>query len=183
MYRASAFLVKASNIDISDGQKVGELLSKHKIDISSSGVFLDGTNISSSIRTPEISEIASSLSAHIQVRKQLVVLQKQFAQIHNTVAEGRDMGSVVFPDATLKIYIVADIAIRASRRLKDIGKTRASTTAMIHSMFLRDYRDRNRKESPLRLPPGAVWLDGTSLSINEQVQFILNCYRTRVNNE
>ncbi len=183
MYRASAFLVNTSNIDISDGQKVGELLFKHKINISSNGVFLDGTNISSSIRTPEISEIASTLSTHIQVREQMVLLQKQFAQIHNTVAEGRDMGSVVFPDATLKIYIVADIAIRALRRLKDLRKTNISMSTMIHSVFLRDHRDRNRKESPLRLPPGAIWLDGTSLSINEQVQFILKCYRTRSSNE
>lgn len=183
MYRASAFLVNAAKIPISDGKKAGELLQMHEIAVSSRGVFLDGTDISLKIRTQEMSEIASALSAHIQVREQMVLLQKQFAHMHNTVAEGRDMGSVVFPDATLKVYIVADIAIRASRRLKDLGKSSSSMASMIHAMFLRDHRDRNRKESPLRFPPGAVWLDGTSLSINEQVQFILNCYRARCNDE
>ncbi len=177
MYRASAFLVSESGIDIQDGSAASALLLKHTIDVSSRGVFLDDEDISGLIRTPAVGEAASIISTHPSVREAMVCLQRAFGLKHNTVAEGRDMGSVVFPDATLKVYIVADIAIRAIRRLKDLGDNDMSK--MVHSVFKRDYRDRNRSESPLRLSPGALWLDGTNMTVNQQVVFILDHYRQR----
>ena len=177
MYRASAFLVSASNIDPSDGKSSAALLNNHTIDVSSRGIFLDGADISSKIRTSAVSEAASVISAHRAVREYMVSLQREFGAKHNTVAEGRDMGTVVFPNAFLKVYVVADIAIRASRRLRDLGST--DMTSMVQAMFRRDYRDRNRTESPLRLPPGAIWLDGTSMSVNEQVSFVMRKYNER----
>lgn len=177
MYRASAFLVMNSNIDLTNGTGAAELISRHTIDVSSRGVFLDGEDISGSIRTPEVSESASIISSHRPVRDQMVRLQKAFGETHNTVAEGRDMGTVVFPEADMKVYVVADIAIRAMRRLRDLGGGRMDQ--MVSSMFKRDHRDRNRSESPLRLPPGALWLDGTSMTVEDQVEFVLMHYRRR----
>lgn len=174
MYRASAFLVAASGVDPRDGARASALIASHSIDVSSNGIFLDGKDISDQIRTPEIGEAASVISAHGQVRKQMVSLQKAFGNKYNTVAEGRDMGTVVFPDAVLKIYIVADIAVRAWRRLNDLGYD--DMDSMVHSVFKRDHRDRNRDESPLRLPPGAVWLDGTSMTVDQQVDFVMGQY-------
>ena len=175
MYRASAFLVSASGTDPHDGKSSSAILLQHSIEVSSTGIFLDGEDISGKIRTQAVGEAASIISAHRQVREYMVSLQKAFGKKHNTVAEGRDMGTVVFPDATLKVYIVADIAVRAMRRLKDLGHRDISR--MVHSVFQRDYRDRNRQESPLRLPPGALWLDGTSMTVSQQVEFVLKRFR------
>jgi len=177
MYRASAFLVTGSGIDLSNGNRAAALIADHKIDVSSRGIFLDGLDISGKIRTPEVSEAASIISSHREVRDQMVTLQKAFGRSHDTVAEGRDMGSVVFPEADLKVYVVADIAIRAVRRLKDLGQ--GGMSQMVSAMFRRDHRDRNRAESPLRLPPGALWLDGTSMTVEDQVEFVLMHYRRR----
>jgi cytidylate kinase len=177
MYRASAFLAAVSGIDITNEEAVAALLSRHSIDASGRGVFIDGEDVSESIRTSAVSEAASVISTHRSVRLQMVALQRAFGARYNTVAEGRDMGTVVFPDASLKVYVVADLAIRAVRRLKDLGNTDMNT--MVHSMFIRDHRDRTRLESPLRLPPGAVWLDGTVMSVTEQVNFILEHYRKK----
>jgi cytidylate kinase len=175
MYRASAFLVKRYGIDPARGSSAAELISGHSIDVSSRGVFLDGEDISREIRTPEISEASSVISAHPEVRAELVRLQKAFGGTHDTVAEGRDMGTVVFPDADLKVYVVADIAIRAMRRLRDLGG--GSMTEVVRAMFRRDHRDRNRADSPLRLPPGALWLDGTFMTVDDQVRFVIRHYR------
>ena len=177
MYRASAFLVTGSGIDPSMGPEAASLIARHQIDVSSRGVFLDGRDISAELRTPEVSEAASIISSHREVRDQMVALQKAFGRKHDTVAEGRDMGSVVFPEAFLKVYVVADIAIRAVRRLKDLGG--GAMSKMVSAMFVRDHRDRNRAESPLRLPPGAIWLDGTSMTVDEQVEFVLMHYQRR----
>ena len=177
MYRASAFLVAASGIDLNDGEKAVAFLRQHSIDVSSKGIFVDGDDVSGNIRTAAAGEAASIISAHRPVREYMVFLQRAFGEKHNTVAEGRDMGTVVFPDASLKVYVVADIAIRAWRRLRDLSG--GDMDSMVHSVFRRDYRDRNRTESPLRLPPGAIWLDGTSMSVNEQVNFVLHHYRER----
>jgi cytidylate kinase len=177
MYRASAFLVSGSGTDPHDGESSSAILLQHSIEVSSTGIFLDGEDISGKIRTQAVGEAASIISAHRQVREYMVSLQKAFGREHNTVAEGRDMGTVVFPDATLKVYIVADIAVRAIRRLKDLCHRDMDMNRMVHSMFQRDYRDRNRQESPLRLPPGALWLDGTSMSVSQQVEFVLERFR------
>ncbi len=175
MYRASAFLVSASDINLQDGQAAAVFLRDHSIDVSSRGIYVDGEDVSGNIRTAAAGEAASIISAHRPVREYMVSLQRAFGEKYNTVAEGRDMGTVVFPDAALKVYVVADIAIRAWRRLRDLDH--GDMDSMVHSVFRRDYRDRNRSESPLRLPPGALWLDGTSMSVSEQVDFVLNHYR------
>lgn len=177
MYRASAFLVSRSSVDPSCGRSSAALIAGHSIDVSSRGVFIDGQDVGGAIRTPLAGEAASVISAHPEVRRLMVSMQRDFARIHDTVAEGRDMGTVVFPDASLKVYVVADIAIRAVRRLRDEGT--GEMGAMIRSMFLRDHRDRNRADSPLRLPPGALWLDGTRMSLTEQRDIILDAYRKR----
>lgn len=177
MYRASAFLINDSGIDPANGSQAAAVIGEHSIDVSGGAVFLDGKDISDVIRTPEVSESASIISSHREVRLQMVAIQREFGEKHNTVAEGRDMGTVVFPDAILKVYVVADIAIRAVRRLRDLGG--GDMGQMVTAVFRRDHRDRNRAESPLRMPPGALWLDGTSMTVEEQVQFVLTHCRRR----
>ncbi len=180
MYRASAFLVMEKGIDLSNGNEAAHCISEHSIQIENGSIYLDGRDISGLIRTPEAGEAASIISSHREVRLQMVQLQREFGSTHNTVAEGRDMGTVVFPEAALKVYVVADIAIRVFRRLRDIGGDQVSQ--MVTSMFRRDYRDRNREESPLRLPPGALWLDGTSMTVDGQVRFVIDHYRRTKSN-
>lgn len=182
MYRASALLAIRNSIDLDDPFRVAEVIRCHSIDIRDGNIFIDDEDVSSLIRTPEISDAASRISSGTPVRREMVVLQRRFAENHDTVAEGRDMGTVVFPQADLKVYVIADVAIRVVRRWREFnaaGKS-ADFDVLLKSQLIRDYRDRNRADSPLRLAPGAVILDSTLMSIEQQVSAVLNLYKDRV---
>jgi CMP/dCMP kinase len=182
MYRASALLAIRNSIELDNSQMLAGAIRCHEIDIENGNILIDGEDVSAFIRSPEISEAASVISSGSPVRREMVVLQRRFAEKHDTVAEGRDMGTVVFPEAYLKVYVIADVAIRVIRRWRELQAKgmKADFDALLASQLNRDHRDRSRSDSPLRLAPGAVMLDSTLMSIDQQVSAVLNLYGKRV---
>jgi cytidylate kinase len=132
-------------------------------------VLLDGRDVSEVIRTPEVSEAASHVAADPGVRKALVAKQRELIASGDCVAEGRDIGTVVAPDAELKVYLTADSAERARRRAVEVGGDQATVMA---EQTLRDQRDTRRTHSPLQPAPGAVVLDTTGMTVEQVVEHI-----------
>jgi cytidylate kinase len=133
-------------------------------------VLLDGRDVSDAIRTPEVSEAASRVAADPGVREALVAKQRELIASGDVVAEGRDIGTVVAPEAELKVYLTADPAERARRRAAELGGDQATVMA---EQTLRDTRDSSRAYSPLEAAPGAVVLDTTVMSFEQVVERIV----------
>lgn len=182
MYRASALLAIRSETDLDDHSKVASVIREHSIDIRDGRVFIDDEDVSALIRSTSISDAASRISSGTPVRREMVKLQRQFAGRHDTVAEGRDMGTVVFPNADLKVYVIADVAVRVTRRWRELRQRgeEADFDVLLRSQLSRDRRDRTRSDSPLRMAPGAVVLDSTLMSVDQQVDRVLQLFRERV---
>jgi cytidylate kinase len=138
-------------------------------------VLLDGRDVTRQIRTPEVSEAASLLAADPGVREALVANQRRLTADGDWVAEGRDIGTVVAPDAALKIFLTASPAERARRRAAELGAEEATVLA---EQALRDERDSQREHSPLRAAPGAVTLDSSGLSVEQVVEHIVGLARS-----
>jgi cytidylate kinase len=132
-------------------------------------VLLDGNDVSEAIRTPEVSEAASRVAADPGVREALVTKQRELIAVGDWVAEGRDIGTVVAPDAELKVYLTADPAERARRRAVELGGDQATVMA---EQTLRDQRDYTRVHSPLQAAPGALVLDTTGMTVEQVVDRI-----------
>ena len=179
MYRASALIAIRNSIDFDDPVTVAEIIRNHSIDIRNGNIFIDDEDVSGLIRTTEISEVSSRISSGSAVRREMVILQRRFAESHDTVAEGRDMGTVVFPGADLKVYIIADVAIRVLRRWREhlVNGEKTDFDVLLRSQLKRDRRDRSRADSPLRLAAGAIIIDSTFMSIDQQVSAVLDLYR------
>jgi cytidylate kinase len=180
MYRTAALLASRSGLAFSDGPALSKLLSMHSMVVGADRIFLDGEDVSSEIRAPAVSEAASLVSAHADVRRAMVALQRLFAAQRKVVAEGRDMGTVVFPSATLKVYIIADVAVRAVRRRNELAKAGGESCfdSVTSSLLSRDRRDRERADSPLRPCPSSIWLDTTLLTVGSQVERVVSAYRS-----
>jgi CMP/dCMP kinase len=138
-------------------------------------VLLDGRDVSEAIRAPEVSEAASRVAADPGVREALVAKQRELIAGGDWVAEGRDIGTVVAPDAELKVYLTADPSERARRRAAELGGDQATVMA---EQTLRDQRDSTRTHSPLQAAPGAVVLDTTGMTIEQVVERIAGLART-----
>jgi CMP/dCMP kinase len=137
-------------------------------------VLLDGRDVTSEIRAPEVSEAASRAAADPAVRKAMVAQQRRLLGAGNWVAEGRDIGTVVAPDAPVKVFLTADPAERARRRAAELGVDPATVLA---EQTLRDERDRSREHSPLAPAPGAVVLDTTGLTLEEVTARVVGLVR------
>jgi cytidylate kinase len=146
--------------------------------------LLNGEDITQAIRTPEVSEAASKVSAVPGVRRALVDQQRRMALESSVVMEGRDIGTVVFPNADLKIFLDADPAERARRRLAEVAARGQSPdpAQMQREIDERDARDRTRSTAPLMQAPDAVYVDSTGLSIDEVEQLVLRIIRERTSN-
>lgn len=170
MYRCVALLSLAS-----PGEAPAALAREASIELGAgpSGatgrVLLDARDVTEAVRAPEVSEAASHVAADRSVRAALVVKQRELIAHGDWVAEGRDIGSVVAPDASLKVFLTADPHERARRRAVELG---AAPDAVLAEQTLRDERDSTRAHSPLRPAPGAVTLDTTGLSVEEAVDRI-----------
>ena len=165
MYRVVALLVLAF-----PQREPAALARDARIDIGGGRVLLDGRDVSGQLRAPEVSEAASLVAADPGVRKALMTKQRGLIGDGDWVAEGRDIGTVVAPDAALKIFLTAAAEERARRRAAELG---ADARAVLAEQALRDERDATRAHSPLRPAPGAVTLDSTDLSVEEVVGRIL----------
>jgi cytidylate kinase len=137
-------------------------------------VRLDGEDVTEAIRTPEVSEAASRAAADPAVRRAMVVQQRQLLAHGDWVAEGRDIGTVVAPEAEIKVFLTADPRERAERRAAELG---ADPDAVLAEQTLRDQRDREREHSPLRPAPGAVEIDTTGLAVDTVVARIVELVR------
>jgi cytidylate kinase len=139
-------------------------------------VWLDGVDVSARIRTSEVSEMSSRLAARPQVRRRLVGVQRALRDRGPIVGEGRDLGTVVFPDAEVKIYLDATPTERARRRHRELlaRGIAASMDQVIEELDRRDSRDRGRSDSPLRSAEGAEIIDTTGMDIEAQVQAVLD---------
>ena len=186
MYRAMALKTKLSNIDYYDRERIIELLPNTKIaqeiDKQSGDTitFLDGKDVSQEIRTPEINKGVGPVCEISEVRKALVALQREMGQKGNVILDGRDIGTVVFPDADLKFYMIADIKVRALRRYQELLDKGVSQTLeeVENDIAERDLRDSSRADSPLKPADDVIYVDTTSMSIAEQVGFIVDKIQT-----
>lgn len=139
-------------------------------------VLLDGRDVSAAIRAPEVSEAASVVAADPAVREALVAKQRELIARGDWVAEGRDIGTVVAPDAAVKVFLTADSRERARRRAAELG---ADVETVLAEQAMRDERDSSREHSPLQTAPDAVVLDTSGLGVEEVVQRIAELVRTQ----
>ena len=141
-----------------------------------SEVYLNGVNVENEIRTMEISENVSHVSSIKAVRVKMVHLQQMASEEGNLVMDGRDIGTTVFPNANLKIFMKADPMVRAKRRFDEMCSKGMEVTMddVVNNIMSRDYEDTHREESPLRKATDAVILDNTNLNFDQQVDFVMN---------
>ncbi len=179
MYRAFTWKVCRSGVDFSDKEGLCKLLDETiiRIECSADGseVFVDGVNVTREIRHPSITENIHHVSNLEFVRKKMVELQRDFAKGKNIIAEGRDMCSVVFRDADIKIYMDADVKERAKRRHSELQafNDEGSVDNVIEDIIQRDHRDSTRQFAPLRREPDALYLDTTSLCSEDVVNILI----------
>jgi CMP/dCMP kinase len=188
MYRAMALKAFRSRIGFEDRTEILKMVPDTSIEQTIDGktgdtrTFLDGTDVSDEIRTPVISKGVTAVCEISEVRTKLVELQRNMASKGNVILDGRDIGTVVFPDADLKFFMVADINIRAQRRLEELtAKGIASTFEEIKTdIERRDERDSSRSNSPLRAAEDSILIDTSKLSIEEQAELIITHIRKKL---
>ncbi len=176
MYRGVTLAALDAGLDLKNEEKVCEIASRVKIEIvpgeNEDRFILDGCDVTWKIREPRVDSGVSLVSSYEKVREEMVRLQREFAHQRDIVAEGRDMGTVVFPGADLKIYLVADLETRAIRRVRQLEGAGIETSVeeQTASLSSRDLFDSARDHSPLRKADGAVEIDTTDMSLSGQVE-------------
>lgn len=187
IYRTVALAVVQSGVDCADERQVEALLSRIHIRLrwTDDGVqhmFLNGEDVSSQIRAPEVSQLASRVSALPCVRRFLLETQREVARTNSVIMDGRDIGTVVLPQADVKIYLSASAETRAKRRWLELREKGLEEPYedVLREMLERDERDMNRKIAPLRRAEDAVLLDTSALSPEESIEAILNIIREKV---
>lgn len=178
MYRAVALAARRAGVPWDDPVRLGGVARELDLSIRTVAgaprVFLSGEDVSEAIRTPEISMGASAVSAHVPVREALVAKQREMAREGGVILEGRDTGTVVFPDAEAKFFLDAVAAVRALRRRLEIFPPGAqSFEEILRNVLRRDLQDSTREHSPLRVADGAVCIDSTTMTVDEVVEEML----------
>jgi 3-phosphoshikimate 1-carboxyvinyltransferase len=182
LYRLAAFAASQKNIDLADAPAVAAVARALAVRFSGGHIYLNQQDVTDAIRTEAAGMAASRVSAHSEVRNALMDLQRGFRALPGLVADGRDMGTVVFPDAPLKIFLTASAAHRAERRHKQlISKGNIATIDMIQqNLEARDARDTSRQAAPLKAADDAMLLDNSELSIDASVARVIEWWqRTR----
>src|SRR5215469_13799022 len=185
MYRALALKALAYQVSLDDPEALRQLAEKTAIQLEpqpeGNRVLLDGRDVSQGIREADVTAAASRVSVHPPVRKIMVARQREMGTRGGVVMEGRDIGTAVFPDAEVKVFLDADAGIRAQRRVVQDGiHTPDEARNIVEDLVARDQRDRTRTASPLVPAPDAVILDTTNLSIDEVVTQIEELVHHRV---
>ena len=188
MYRAVALKAIRLGIDTRDHESVSRIMPDIDISVDYHDgvqrIYLDGEDVSSAIRTNEVSMGASNVSAFPEVRTRLVALQQEIARNNPVVMDGRDIGTKVLPDASLKIFLTATAEERARRRyleLKEKGLLDKTFQELVAEIEERDRNDSTRQHSPLKKAEDAVVIDSTGKSVEELVAFIMDMVRKRFN--
>ena len=180
MYRCVTLLTLRNNVKINSNDHLDSLLERFQLDIKNNKdeyiIYLNGEDVSKEIRRSNVTKNVSAVSALSIVRKTLVKIQREIAEDQNCVVEGRDIGTVVFPNADVKFFLVADPIVRAKRRqldLKILGEEK-TIDALAKEIRDRDSYDSQRKVSPLSMAIDAIEIDTTNMSIDGQVDFMVN---------
>ena len=177
MYRAVTWGLKNDEITADDIEMIRHFLSEIEIYFDATNrIHLNGVDVSREIRSGNISSRVSAVSAVIEVREKMVKIQRQIAKGNNCVLEGRDIGTVVFPNAEFKFFLIADVDVRAKRRLIDLEKMGETKTIseLIADIRRRDELDSSRDHSPLIQAEDAIPIDTSQLTIDEQINKIIN---------
>jgi len=186
MYRTVALAVLKSGEKFDDPDKIIKILFNSNLDFkfedSRLSIFLNGEDVTESIRTPEVNQVVPIVAAMPEIRRQMVPAQRKIGKKISVVAEGRDIGTVVFPKADLKIFLTASIDARAQRRFLELKNKNydVSLEEIKKEIELRDLKDTQREISPLVKAADAIELDTSSLTIAEQVDFIVQKARERI---
>jgi len=180
MYRALGIAAIEHNVDIHDEDKVAALIELIDLEFKRNtddewAVFLDGVEVQHQLQTENVGRVASIIAVFPKVRHGLLLKQQSFKKAPGLVADGRDMGSVVFVDAAHKVYLTASAEERGKRRYKQLIEKGidANLSNVVDEIELRDSRDKNREASPLIVPEGALLIDSSSKSIGEVVEEVL----------
>ena len=184
MYRCVTLLTLRNSVKINSNHHLDSLLKGFQLDIKKNEdeyiFYFNGEDVSKEIRRSDVTKNVSAVSALLIVRKTLVKIQRKIAEDQNCVVEGRDIGTVVFPNADVKFFVVADPVVRAKRRqldLKILGEEK-TIDSLIKEIHDRDRYDSQREVSPLSMAIDAIEVDTTNMSIDEQVDFMVNKIKT-----
>ncbi len=179
IYRVTAYAAQQSGVDLEDEPGLVALANRIELRFDSVEIYLDGTPVGDVVRTEEAGRAASRIAALPELRGALLERQRAFRQPPGLVTDGRDMGSVVFPDATVKIFLTASAEERAQRRYKQLIEKGfdASLAALLGDLKERDARDAARSSAPLKQSAEAALLDTTHLTIAQAVEQVLQWYR------
>lgn len=179
MYRAVAYQALQQQAALDDAEQLGRIAAQAQIDMrvenGENRILLNGCDVSKEIRLPQVSAVASAVSAVPQVREQLVPKQRELADRGRAVLDGRDIGTVVLPQADCKIFLTASLDERAERRYKELLERGlpADLAEVRQDIEQRDYQDMHRETSPLRQADDAEYLDTTGLSIEQVLERVL----------
>ncbi len=178
MYRIFTLKLLKEGVSFEDRKRIGELLNNLDINIECDKFYLDGKDVSEEIRKPDVSENVSRVSAIGEIREKMVELQREFSKSKNIILDGRDIGTVVFPEADLKIFLVADANERARRRYNELKEKEEniSLETIYENILKRDRMDSDREVAPLKKAKDAIEVDTTDKNIDEVKKEILDIY-------
>ncbi|HAT39710.1 (d)CMP kinase [Polynucleobacter necessarius] len=182
LYRLVALASAKQGVEVKNSTKLGFLVPKLLISFKNGQIFLDGEDVTDAIRTENIGLRASALAIYAEVRSALFDLQHSFRQTPGLVADGRDMASVIFPDAVLKVFLTATAAARAERRYKQLIAKGISARLkdLLQDLQERDARDSSRGTAPLLVADGAKVLEASNLTIDQAVKTVLDWYQSAI---
>lgn len=186
MYRAFAVKAREEKLDLGDEKALKRSLQETTVDLTEEkgrlNVYLNGIDVSDRIRSPELSQMASRISSLKSVRERMVELQRAMGSQDGVVAEGRDIGTVVFPDAEVKIYLDASPGERARRRFEELKRQGEKVTLAetLEELEVRDQRDKGRSVAPLRKAEDAIVIDSTNMGVDEVVERIMQEIKSKL---
>ncbi|RCS58508.1 (d)CMP kinase [Parvibium lacunae] len=175
LYRLTALAALEEGVAADDVPSLTDLAANLQVQFADYRVWLNGVEVSDAIRAEQVGNLASAIAVHAPLRAALVARQRAFAQPPGLVADGRDMGTVIFPEADLKVFLTASVEERARRRYNQLINKgiSANVDALLLDLQQRDERDRTRAVAPLVPAPGAVLLDTSAMSAEDAAEFIL----------
>ena len=179
LYRLATLGAMRRRLPLTDAEALARAAREMEIAFRDGSLWLDGEDVTEAVRSEEVSAATSRVAASAAVREALLGRQRQFREAPGLVADGRDMGSVVFPDAALKVFLTAEVPVRAERRHKQLMEKGmyAKMSDVVEDLRQRDTRDSTRPVAPLKHYPDALFLDTSALSIDQAVGQVLAWYR------
>lgn len=181
LYRLVALAALRAGVDLADEAALAGVAEGLDVEFGEHGVRLAGEDVTAAMRTEEVSALASQVAARPAVRQALLRRQRAFRRPPGLVADGRDMGSIVFPDAPLKVFLTADVGTRAERRHKQLMEKGmyAKISDVVEDLRRRDERDSSRPVAPLKHYPDALFLDTTGITVEQAVEKVCGWWRER----